>query len=287
VTDAQNTPRRLIDSSNNAVVWAWDSTAFGVAPPSVQTVKFNLRFPGQYYDEITKQHYNLNRYYNPEIGRYMEPDPIGLEGGLNPYAYAGSNPVNNVDPSGLEWDALNYAPSNPLNNLTFNPIPADIYYGGGSQYYTNSGLSCTPQIQARIYSGAVTPSYPEFAVMGAVGGARAVATGVGYFTGAATTSLYRAVGPAELASINSTKSFTNIAGLEGKYFTTTQQHATNYAQMAEKAFGDPAYTIVKTNVPNKILNLPGISATVDGGIPAYVIPTQYLPGLLPKVIKKP
>ncbi|MEY4516388.1 MAG: hypothetical protein RL180_734 [Pseudomonadota bacterium] len=102
VTDAQNTPRRLIDSSNNAVVWAWDSTAFGVAPPSVQTVKFNLRFPGQYYDEITKQHYNLNRYYNPEIGRYMEADPIGLEGGLNPYAYAGSNPVMNVDPTGLK-----------------------------------------------------------------------------------------------------------------------------------------------------------------------------------------
>lgn len=102
VTDAQNTPRRLIDSSNNAVVWAWDSSAFGVAPPSIETVKFNLRFPGQYYDEITKQHYNLNRYYNPEIGRYMEADPIGLEGGLNPYAYAGSNPVMNVDPSGLE-----------------------------------------------------------------------------------------------------------------------------------------------------------------------------------------
>ncbi|MEY2862751.1 MAG: hypothetical protein RLY58_458, partial [Pseudomonadota bacterium] len=108
VTDAQNTPRRLIDSSNNAVVWAWDSTAFGVAPPSIETVKFNLRFPGQYYDAITKQHYNLNRYYNPEIGRYMEADPIGLEGGLNPYAYAGSNPVMNVDANGLK---IIFAPS--------------------------------------------------------------------------------------------------------------------------------------------------------------------------------
>ncbi len=83
------------------MVWSWDSTAFGVAPPSVETVKFNLRFPGQVYDELTKQHYNLNRYYSPELGRYLEADPIGLEGGLNPYAYAGSNPVNAVDPSGL------------------------------------------------------------------------------------------------------------------------------------------------------------------------------------------
>lgn len=82
-TDAQNTPRRLINATDGTTtVWAWDSTAFGVGVPSVQTVKFNLRFPGQYYDELTKQHYNHNRFYNPTLGRYMEPDRIGLEGGL-------------------------------------------------------------------------------------------------------------------------------------------------------------------------------------------------------------
>ncbi|WP_284085045.1 RHS repeat-associated core domain-containing protein [Acinetobacter haemolyticus] len=102
VTDAQNTPRRLIDAANGSTtVWAWDSTAFGLGTPSIQTVKFNLRFPGQYYDELTKQHYNHNRYYNPILGRYMEPDRIGLEGGLNPYIYANGNPISNIDPSGL------------------------------------------------------------------------------------------------------------------------------------------------------------------------------------------
>lgn len=100
VTDAQNTPRRLIDSINSAIVWSWDSTAFGMGSPT-GSVTFNLRFPGQYYDVDSKQMYNLNRYYNPELGRYMEPDPIGLEGGLNPYAYAGNSPVMNVDPSVL------------------------------------------------------------------------------------------------------------------------------------------------------------------------------------------
>ncbi|ENW97092.1 RHS repeat-associated core domain-containing protein [Acinetobacter sp. NIPH 298] len=100
VTDAQNTPRRLVDSSTQAIVWGWDSTAFGLGQPQGNIV-FNLRFSGQYYDATIGQFYNHNRYYNPELGRYMEPDPIGLEGGLNPYAYAGSNPVMNVDPSGL------------------------------------------------------------------------------------------------------------------------------------------------------------------------------------------
>ncbi|MDX8255675.1 hypothetical protein SLL77_18730 [Acinetobacter pittii] len=52
-----NKPSFLFDTTS---VWAWDSTAFGVGLPGVQTVKFNLRFSGQYYDEITKQHYNHN-----------------------------------------------------------------------------------------------------------------------------------------------------------------------------------------------------------------------------------
>ncbi|ETR93732.1 RHS repeat-associated core domain-containing protein [Acinetobacter lactucae] len=100
VTDHLNTPRRLVDGVTHAVVWSWDSTAFGVGNPT-GSITFNLRFPGQYYDVGTNQFYNHNRFYNPELGRYMEPDPIGLEGGLNPYAYAGSNPVMNIDPSGL------------------------------------------------------------------------------------------------------------------------------------------------------------------------------------------
>ncbi|EPL7759565.1 TPA: RHS repeat-associated core domain-containing protein [Acinetobacter baumannii] len=105
VTDHLNTPRRLVDGVTHAVVWSWDSTAFGVGNPT-GSITFNLRFPGQYYDVGTNQFYNHNRFYNPELGRYMEPDPIGLEGGLNPYAYAGSNPVMNVDSSGLFLETI-------------------------------------------------------------------------------------------------------------------------------------------------------------------------------------
>ncbi|WP_242600500.1 RHS repeat-associated core domain-containing protein, partial [Erwinia billingiae] len=65
-----------------------------------QSVPQNLRFQGQYLDRETGLHYNLFRYYDPVGGRFTQPDPIGLMGGLNEYAYA-PNPLNWVDPLGL------------------------------------------------------------------------------------------------------------------------------------------------------------------------------------------
>jgi hypothetical protein len=71
--------------------------------------------------------------------------------------------------------------------------------------------------------------------------------------------------------------------LEGKYFTTSPEAAADYARKAVRGFKDPPYTIVGTKVPRGVLNQPGISAVVDQGIPAYVIPNQSLPGLLPHI----
>jgi RHS repeat-associated protein len=60
-----------------------------------------LRFQGQYYDEETGLHYNLNRYYDLFTGRYITQDPLGILGGLNSYQYAGSDPINWIDLLGL------------------------------------------------------------------------------------------------------------------------------------------------------------------------------------------
>ena len=64
-------------------------------------VESPLRFPGQYYDAATKLHYNYYRDYDPTTGRYIESDPIGLEGEINAYAYVNNNPIASSDFSGL------------------------------------------------------------------------------------------------------------------------------------------------------------------------------------------
>jgi RHS repeat-associated protein len=83
------------------VVLALGYDSFGLATVGIETVKNNLRFPGQYFDYETGLHYNWHRFYDPETGRYISADPIGLRGGMNLYTYVENNPVNNVDPEGL------------------------------------------------------------------------------------------------------------------------------------------------------------------------------------------
>lgn len=74
----------------------------GQAQVTTETVQSNLRFPGQYFDSETGLHYNFHRYYDPTTGRYISSDPIGLAGGMNLYSYTQNNPINAVDPRGLE-----------------------------------------------------------------------------------------------------------------------------------------------------------------------------------------
>ncbi len=57
-------------------------------------------FPGQ-TRTLSDLYYNRSRDYDPTLGRYIQADPIGLEGGTNPYAYAANNPLRFIDPSGL------------------------------------------------------------------------------------------------------------------------------------------------------------------------------------------
>lgn len=69
-------------------------------------VIYDLRFPGQYEDIVTARRYNYFRDYDPHTGRYLQSDPIGLQGGqLSTYSYVNGNPVDTVDQYGLLFDS--------------------------------------------------------------------------------------------------------------------------------------------------------------------------------------
>ena len=105
--DHLNTPRK-VTNTNNAVVFDWPAVdPFGANQPTINTIGFNIRYPGQYYDTETAYHYNYHRYYNPKTGKYLQSDPIGLDGGYNLYNYVDNNSLSGIDPEGLKAD-LNY-----------------------------------------------------------------------------------------------------------------------------------------------------------------------------------
>jgi len=91
---------QVITDKDQAVVWQGDYQPFGAVEETTAVVENPTRFPGQYFDQETGLHYNLMRDYDPVLGRYLQSDPVGLDGGINIYGYAYQNPIIYVDPHG-------------------------------------------------------------------------------------------------------------------------------------------------------------------------------------------
>jgi RHS repeat-associated protein len=94
-----------------------DATGTEIAAPSTATA---LGFPGQ-MKTLPDLWYNRHRDYDPTSGRYIQADPIGLEGDANPYSYAQNNPLMWIDPEGLSKSIVRTTPRAARN-------------GRGSQY---------------------------------------------------------------------------------------------------------------------------------------------------------
>ena len=100
-------PARMTDQNQN---WVWDViySPFG-ATSYIWTnpATLDLRFPGQWFQLESGLAYNWHRHYDPTIGRYLQPDPLGLTAllsdGPSVYNYVGGNPLSRVDPYGLAF----------------------------------------------------------------------------------------------------------------------------------------------------------------------------------------
>jgi len=153
-SDHLSAPRVALDSQGR-VRWRWMAEPFGATaaetnPAGLGDVNVTLRLPGQQADEFVGLHYNVFRDYDPTVGRYATPDPIGLEGGsASLYGYAEGNPVSLSDRLGL-------APNDPTDGRPGAPaigVPNPSAQAQRDITRQLSDLFCDPgcvELQARM-----------------------------------------------------------------------------------------------------------------------------------------
>ncbi|MFF9918606.1 DUF6531 domain-containing protein [Streptomyces globisporus] len=100
ITDLIGTPRELVNEQGE-VAWRTRSALWGATSWNRDADAYTpLRFPGQYFDPESGLHYNRHRHYDPESGRYLSPDPLGLIPAPNAVTYV-DDPTRLIDPLGL------------------------------------------------------------------------------------------------------------------------------------------------------------------------------------------
>nr|WP_255432012.1 RHS repeat-associated core domain-containing protein [Pantoea sp. Ap-967] len=92
-----------VTNAGGDTIWRADYQGWGntrdVWNNQRQLQEQNIRYQGQYLDRETGLHYNTFRFYDPDTGRFTQPDPIGLSGGINLFLYS-PNPLTWIDPWG-------------------------------------------------------------------------------------------------------------------------------------------------------------------------------------------
>ncbi len=108
-----------------------------------ETVANPYRFKGREWDAEARLYFMRARYYDPQIGRFVSDDPIGLEGGINPTAFVGGEPVNRADPSGLlcqlAWDIHSWTSTGEVffvGNFRFEGSCGHLFAEGGAPGYS-------------------------------------------------------------------------------------------------------------------------------------------------------
>ncbi|PIT55012.1 hypothetical protein BHC49_07240 [Snodgrassella alvi] len=157
-TDLNGCPEELTDA-NGKILWECSFQLWGKRIHEIEhePIEQNLRYQGQYLDRETGLHYNTFRYYDPDIGRFTQPDPIGLAGGLNLYQYA---------PNGLTWvDPLGLAtrPNNGKYNIFFDHSvdPTNRYSSDAVQFNRANKEFIKKMNEDAVFRKDMLKRYPE------------------------------------------------------------------------------------------------------------------------------
>jgi RHS repeat-associated protein len=146
LTDNQNTVRDVVeydsglDETNVVNHIAYDSFGNKLSETDDTLDVLDINYTGRYFDEATGLQWNLNRWYNPEVGKWMSEDPIGFEDGTNSQMYVHNNPTNATDPRGLA--TLDFTPRVTQNM----PWKASLwpYYGHTTPETMGIGFETKP-----------------------------------------------------------------------------------------------------------------------------------------------
>ena len=256
----------ITDANGNAIT-AFNSVA--VLNP--------IRYRGYFYDTETGFYYLNSRYYDPQIGRFINADNQLIIGSdmtsMNLFAYCGNNPVNRIDPTGEAWwhwalgavvvvtcavatvvtaggfaaaaGAVAAVGSGVAAATTASTVAAGAFIGSATVY----GMA--------VVSAASTSSTPqEFADQGNWGTVAATAGGAVWGGASAyvstrtpTTKVYRSVSNAEAQDIKATGKFNLVpGGMESKQFGFDLAETRQFGNMMCQN------TIVSAKVPTNMLN---------------------------------
>lgn len=122
--DASGNVVSLINSATGSVAATYSYDAYGNTTASGSAAGVcSLRFGGMIYLPEAKLYVSSTRVYNPTLYRWLTPDTIDYGGGYNLYAYAGDDPINNVDPTGTATEKITYDYADDSNfGNTIRPV---------------------------------------------------------------------------------------------------------------------------------------------------------------------